>query len=229
MIDSARMLSGLYGGIMDYAYEGFYARFDTAGKDAGFVLGGADTLVGDVFTVDFRADEDGSTTAWLINRFGGELGFVNAATTYKLQVATARGLTVRALLSFVAYTEGQNPSPFWGEVAVVCTPDNEPLFDTYVQNLSKAMAGGVRPNVDLSMPEIQKLVESQGTWVPVDRVDRPAFDKGTALVKDRRSVSENMIEQSRKGNIGCYAAAIICTIAIVVAIGYFVGGALGLF
>lgn len=214
---------------MEYSYEGFYTRFDTASAEDGGILAGADTLVGDVFTVDFRVDSYGATTAWLVNRFGGDLGFLNAADTYRLQVATARGLVVRALLSFVAYTENQEPSPFWGEVAIVCTPSSEPLFDAFVEGLSKTMAEGVRPDVNLGEPELRKLVEADGSWVPSGRIPYPAKKPGTALVKSRRSFSENMVEEGRKGNVGCYAVSIVSLIAIVAGIVYLVGSSLGFF
>ena len=214
---------------MDYTYDGFYTRFDTASKDAGGLLMGADTLVGDVFTVDFRTDANGSTTAWLVNRFGGDLGFLSAADTYRLQVAAARGLSVRALLSFVAYTEDQTPSPYWGEVAVVCTPANDPDFEEYLRTLGKNMASGVRPSVSLGEPEIRKIAETGGTWLPAERVALPERKPGTAFVKTQRSITENMVEQGRRGNVGCYIVSIAFIVAVVLGVIYFLGRMIGFF
>lgn len=213
---------------MDYTYDGFYARFDTVSKDAGSMLMGADTLVGDVFSVDFRTDESGKTSAWLVNRFGGDLGFLNAADSYRLQVAAARGQNVRALLSFVAFTEEQGPGPYWGEVAIICTPSDQPVFDEFVSTLSKSMASGVRPAVSLGEPELRKLVESGGSWLPNDRVALPNFKPGTAVVKSNRSITDNIVEQGRKGNAGCYAVSIAFIAVLVVGALYFLGRMIGI-
>lgn len=214
---------------MDYTYDGFYTRFDTASKDAGGLLMGADTLVGDVFTVDFRTDSNGSTVAWLVNRFGGDLGFLNSADTYRLQVASARGLNVCGLLSFVAYTEDQTPSPYWGEVAIVCTPANDPHFAEFVKTLGKSMATGVRPSVALGEPELRKIEETGGTWLPAERVATPERKPGTAFVKSQRSITENMVEQGRKGNIGCYIISIAFIVVVVLGVLYFLGRMINLF
>ena len=54
-------------------YFGTYARFETISKREAAPLLGADNLVGDEFSIDFQI-EDGTSIAWLKNRFGAVIG-----------------------------------------------------------------------------------------------------------------------------------------------------------
>ena len=81
---------------MDQSYEGFYAHYDTPTKKVGASLMGADTLVGDDLKVDFRTEE-GRVTAWLLNKFDAEVGFLDVDGSRKLQLANARGQKIAPL------------------------------------------------------------------------------------------------------------------------------------
>lgn len=85
-------------------YFGSYARFDTKSKKDAAPLLGADNAVGDAFDIVFLSEE-GVSVAWLKNRFDRLVGFFNAEFSRKLHILSARGWTVKAFLSFVAYTD----------------------------------------------------------------------------------------------------------------------------
>ena len=69
------------------------------------------------------------------------------------------------------------------------------------------------------MQSVDKLVNGSTSWFPTDKAAMPKMGKGSSVVKDHRTPNERLIEQSRKGNIGCYVlswAFIIGIIALIV-------------
>ena len=196
-------------------YYGTYRRFDTESKNEGALLLGADNLVGDVFEIDF-ATEDGKARAWMKNKFGRRVAFFDAEFSRKLSVFEARGWAVKALLSFVAYSDTPEPGIYWGEAAIICyNPSISSSVDRFAENLSRHLSEGVRPDVALGKQAAENLVSSNGDWIPKKRVPLPEKTKGSAIVKSRRSASEKLIEQGRKGNKGCYLLSILFFAALI--------------
>ena len=212
---------------MDHSYKGFYARIDTPSKDVGAVLAGPDSLVGDDFDVIFKTEE-GRVVAWLKNKFGAEVGFFDVDGSRNLQLANARDLKIRALLSFVAYSESDDDSPYWGEVAVFCyNPAHADVFDPFVDRVAVKLAEGIRPEVNLGNQAVEHLFESKD-WMPSKTLPMPERRPGVAVLKDRQSMSEKMIEQGRAGNKGCYAISILFLAAVVLGLAYLGARALGI-
>lgn len=202
----------------DIPYFGTYARFDTASKKDAAVLLGADNLVGDVFDIEF-VTEDGVRTAWMKNRFGAMVGFFEPGTSRDLSLCEARGFRMQALLSFIAYSESPEPGEYWGEAAIICyDPKDAEAFECFTGNIAARMMDGIRPEVDLGEQGYAKVVESKGTWKPTKTVSLPSKQAGVAILKTRRSVSEKMIEQGRKGNKGCYILSWIFLLALITGI-----------
>lgn len=196
-------------------YFGTYARFETASKREAAALLGADNLVGDAFDIVFEK-ENGTSIAWLRNRFDGMIGYLDADTSRMLQVFLARGWSLHAVLSFVAFSDSPKPGHYWGQVALLCYDKKyEQAFDNFLTTISKRLAAGVRPDVSLGEQGIGKVIESDGSWTPKDTVKLPPKEEGTAIVKDSRKLSEKLIEQSRQGNKGCYAASWLVLLGII--------------
>lgn len=211
---------------MDQSYEGFYARYDTPSKKVGSMLMGPDSLVGDNLKVDFRT-EDGRIVVWLLNKFDAEVGFLEADGSRKLQLAQARGQEIRALLSFVAYSDMPDPGHYWGEAAFICfNPAYADEMNAFADRVAVRMADGVRPDINLGSSAVQKIFD-EPDWLPADTVPFPKKEKGMAILKDRQSASEKMIEQGRAGNKGCYAVSVIFIVVVVLAIAYGVAHAFG--
>ena len=84
-------------------YFGTYARFNTLSKKDAAILLGADNPIGDVFEIVFQTD-NGVSTAWMKNRFGALIGFLDAELSRQLSILAAREWKLQALLSFVAFT-----------------------------------------------------------------------------------------------------------------------------
>lgn len=200
---------------METTYTGFYARFDTTSKKDAAVLLGADNLVGDVFDIEFVTN-DAQPVAWMKNRFGKLVGFFDASTTRRLRVLHARDWKLKAILSFVAYTDSPEPGEYWGEAALLCfAPEHEQVFTTFTQGVAKRIMDGVRPEVDLGEQGVKQILDSNGTWSPAKTVPMPSKKGGTVIMKSHRKASEKLIEQGRKGNKGCYAVSWLFLLALV--------------
>lgn len=196
-------------------YFGTYHRFETASKkDAGRLLG-ADNLVGDLYHIECTLE--GSThKAWLVSRFDQRIGYFDPEFSRDLSILAARELTLTAVLSFIAYTEAPDPGHYWGEVAVLAyDPSLADDFEPFVQNISLRMQDGIRMAVTLDAGGVERVLESRGTWIPEQTVPLPEREKGTVIMKSRRSLSEKAIEQGRKGNKGCYIVSWAFLLAVI--------------
>lgn len=199
-------------------YFGAYARFETSSKKEGSALVGADNLVGDLFSIEFVTTE-GTTIAWMKNRFGALVGFFDENLSRRLAIMKARGWKLQALLSFVAYTDAPEPSKYWGEAAVVAfDPQYEEAFDLFLSQVGKRLAEGVRPEVDLGAQAVQSVVENGGRWQPSRTIPLPKREAGTVIMKSRRKFSEKIIEMGRSRAIGCYIVSWAFLLAVAAAI-----------
>lgn len=199
-------------------YYGTYARFDTVSKKEASALVGADNLVGDVFEIVF-VTENGQTVAWAKNKFERTIGFFDAAVSRQLSILKARGWTLKATLSFIAYTDTPEPGHYWGEMALICfDPSADAVFSNFLQGVGSKLEEGIRPNVDLSESGISQVIENKGSWIPKKREPLPERKTGTVIMKSRRKMSEKVIEQGRKRNKGCYVVSWAFLIALVVGI-----------
>ncbi len=196
-------------------YFGKYARFDTASKREASAMLGSDNLVGDVFNIVFEA-EDGKSVAWIKNRFDTKIGYLDDKQTHELQLLAARGWKLHALLAFFAYTDEPEPGFYWGQVALMCyEPQYEHAFDNFLQGVSKKLGSGTRLNIALGTKGINRVIESDGAWLPKDKVRLPSMDKSSVIMKSHRTWNERLIEQGRRGNRGCIVISWIVLLAIV--------------
>ena len=204
---------------MNQIYEGYYARFDTPDKAVGSMLMGPDHLVGDDYEVFFKTEE-GRVVAWVRNKFGAETGFFDVDTSRKLQLANAREMAIRAVLSYVAYSDEPDPGLYWGQMAVFCfAPRYAAEMNAFIDRVAARIGEGTRPAIDLGSQAVSKVVDDP-SWFPTETMPLPQKEAGMAVLKDHRSMSEKMIEQGRAGNKGCYAVSIAFIVIVVLAIIY---------
>lgn len=204
---------------MDQSYLGFYARFDTVSKSEAAVLTGPDNLVGDDFEVFFKTEND-KVVAWLRNKFGKEIGFLDVEASRKLQLAHARNQKIRAILSFVAFSDTPEPGIYWGQVAVFCyNPAYGKEMDAFIDRVAAKISENIRPEINLGSQAVAKIFEEPG-WLPSKHIPLPERQSGTAILKDHRTLSEKMIEQGRARNKGCYAISWLFIILVLAAIIY---------
>lgn len=207
-------------------YAGSYEQFDTVSKKEASALLGADNIVGDRFSIEFKT-ENGVVTAWMKNKFDALVGYFNPEVSRQLQIYQARGWRITALLSFVAYTDTPSPGMYWGQAALICyDPRNHPdAFETFISAVGKMMEDSIRPDISLSRDGVNHVIENNGNWTPTARIPLPNKERGMAVLKRRRKISEGIIEQGRAGNKGCYAIswAFIAIVIIAVIIGAYFG------
>ena len=212
--------------MVDYSYEGFYARFDVVSQKDGAMLMGKDNLVGDDYEIVIKTD-GGTNVAWAKNRFGAEVGFFDVDASRKLSLAKARGQNIRALLAYVAFSDAPEPGHYWGQMALFCyNPAYAAEMDAFVNRCAAKMADGVRPKIDLGSKAVEKIFK-ETDWLPEETVPLPKKESGTAVLKDHRTMSEKVVEQGRAGNKGCYAISWAFIIVVVLAIVYFVAHMIG--
>lgn len=214
----------------DMRYFGQYMPFKTKTKREGLFLTNADNLIGDEYTISFEVEE-GRTVAWLINRFGDKVGFFSPSDTYTLDVYRAREWNLHALLSLVLFTDEHDDQPgaYWGEMAVIACPNRyEEEISTYIEGLKAELAKGVRPEVDLTVVQIDEMLAKGGNWISSDHRSSWKQEKGTVVMKESRSLLEGVIEEGRKGNVGCYIVSYAFIAALVIGAGYLAAKFFGL-
>lgn len=203
-------------------YFGKYERFETASKKDAASLLGADNLVGDIYSIDIEII-DGRQRAWLVSRFNARIGYFDDKFSRKLSLLQAQGLICKAILSFVAFTENADEGEYWGDMAVICyNPAYETEFESFMKGVSAKLADGVRPKIDFGSDGADKVIESAGSWMPKQTVSYPdkGQNKGTAIIKRRRSVTDKLVEQGRAGNKGCYVISWVVLLALVALVVY---------
>lgn len=199
-------------------YFGTYQTFETVSKKDAAVLLGADNLVGDRYTIEIELDGD-AHKAWLISRFDQRIGFFDGKFSRRLSILKANGLELTSILSFVAYTDMPEPGHYWGEMAVIAyNPAHKEAFERFITTVCTRMFDNVRTRVNFDAEGVERIISSGGSWVPEQTVPMPSKKKGTVIMKSKRSVSEKLIEQGRKGNKGCYVVSWAFIIALVAAL-----------
>lgn len=203
---------------MAQRYFGCYETFDTTGKDQGGALLSADNLVGDEFDVQLEINDQGHK-AWLVNRFGKRIGFFAPSFSRKLSIMAAEGMTLKAVLSFVAYSTEPEPGRYWGEAAVIAyAPAYTEEFERFIANIGARMADGVRTNIAFDNAAIDRIIDSDGTWVPSQTVPLPKNRKDMRVMKDKRSFTDKLVEQGRSRNTGCLIGSWAFIIAVILLI-----------
>ncbi len=189
------------------SYFGSYGTFQAPEREQGVHLLSADSLVGDELAFEVR-NEGGKTTVVLANRFGGEIGVLDAKTAHDVQLCQARGWNVRLLLASVYVKQASKESHMghWGEVVLMAyAPECADSFDVFTRNMARLLGEGIRPEVDLMQSSVAQVIDSGGAWQPNGR--RAAISKeGNVLVKGRLSMNDKLVEQARKRNPGCMVA-----------------------
>ncbi|MDD5807415.1 MAG: hypothetical protein PUD02_08790 [Eggerthellales bacterium] len=210
-------------------YFGSYVRFDTTDSKSGAVIDGPDNAVGDIGEVVLKLDADMNNVAWLQNRFGQIIGYLDRNTSHKVEVFSAKGWTIKYVLSFCACTmEGVNMD-YWGQVALIAyAPRYASEFERFLDAFAQRAGEGFRPDPQLSQETITQILTDPQSWTPSGKVKIPRGGKGTAILKDHRTNHDKLLDQARKGNKGCYFIG-YAFIGVLIALALLGLHALGLF
>jgi hypothetical protein len=205
-------------------YFGDYFKFNTTSKDDAAQLFNADNLIGDSFTIEFKI-LNSEHRVWLINKFNKRIGYLSPNDSKTISLLNAEGLEIKCILSFVAFTDHPDEGFYWGEVALIAfNPAYEIFFNRFIKNISKRIGDGIRPTINLKQSAVSKIIDSEGNWNPETVVPFPDKEKGTVIIKKRRTLLDNAIEQGRSKNKGCYIISwlfILLLISVIVFLIYF--------
>ena len=199
-------------------FYGTYTKFACETKQQSSLLLSADCMIGDICSIEFVV-ENGTTIAWIVNKYGARLVSIDEKTCRRLQEYQVRGFSIKALYAFLAFNDNIKNKPYWGEFAIVAYSNNYTSeFEQFIDGISKLLAKGIRPNLDFNPSTIEKIISSKGLWQPTNKLANLKLDKGVAIVKSKRSNLDNIIEQGRSGNIGCWivSAFIFAVIALLI-------------
>ncbi len=203
-------------------YKGEYVRF-TALDPKGTDFMGADNPVGDCYEIDIRDEKEGYR-AYLVNRFGKRVGYLENRIIRPIQLAQAKAWIVHAYLSFVAFTAARSddcPAMYWGQMAVlIYDPAIASSMESFEASLSRKMADGARPQVDFGASALEQLLKNPKDWFPSNKAPKPKMAKGSSMVKDHQTPNERLVEQARSKNKGCYAVSLAFIVAVVAFILY---------
>lgn len=207
-------------------YFGSYGRFKATERTMGAVLASADTIVGDELSL-VVVQEHGGSEIWLDNRFGGRCGKLDAQTAHEVQLCLARGWDVHVLLVAVYQVRGQDASQYWGEVAICAYPASKAaVLDVFVGKVAEKLKEGVRVELNLQDESLEQIERADGDWLPVGRHALPE-QEGTALIKDRVSLNEQMVEAARRRNPGCMVVGWAFIALLVVGVAWLIARLLG--
>ena len=200
-------------------YFGTYHSFQTAdSKDAAYLIG-SDNIVGDAYRVDIEI-EDGAHKAWLVNRFEKKVGFFGPDFSRELSLLRAQDMDLIALLSFVAFTEEEDQGRYWGEMAVIgYSPADRGAFIEFAHKVAEKLGDGIRPDLAIGEQGVQEIIDNNGNWLPSKRIPALEKKKGTAVIKQRRSMMDKTVELGRSGNKGCYIvswAFLLIVVALII-------------
>lgn len=185
-------------------YFGTYQTFRTASRKEAAALLGSDNLVGDLYTIECTL-EHGEHKAWMVNRFGARVGYFDSVFSRELSLKKAQNMALIAILSFVAFSEQPEPGEYWGEAAVIgYDPQEASIFDVFTKGIAGLIGKGIRPQVSFDGKAVDEIIDSKGAWLPSNRVPLPEKQKGMAILKRKRSFTDSLVEEGRKGNKGCY-------------------------
>lgn len=200
-------------------YFGEYATFEVASKKESGILLGADNMVGDIYDISIEL-QNGIYKAWIDNRFGQRIGYFDPDESRNLSLAAADGLVLKAILSFVAFTNHPGEGHYWGGMAIIgYNPVYKEEFSVFINGVSKKISDDIRPKLDFGKEGIEKIIESNGEWIPTQTIPLPEVNKGMAILKRKRKMMDKLIEQGRSKNKGCYVASwifLLCLVALIV-------------
>ena len=196
-------------------YFGTYQTFQTASRKDAAALLGSNNLVGDQYAIECTI-ESGVQKAWLVNRFGSRIGYFDPDFSRQLSLLRAQGLTLVGILSFVAFSEQPEPGEYWEEAAVIAyDARDQKAFTCFVEGVGTLIGKGIRPALTFDGAAVERIAETQGAWLPTDRVPLPEKKKGMAILKRQRSMTDRLVEKGRQGNKGCYLLSWAFLLALV--------------
>lgn len=157
----------------------------------------------------------------LLSRGDVAMGFLPDKVFNRVNKLLDEGWTCRAFASAVIIDKVSDITQV--EAAIICyRPDVAASLEAFVDMLTKHMAKGDRPVIDLSSKEVEHVIEGAGQGSEIKLQKLPKLEKGRAYYKTRRMVTENMAYAAAEGNKGCYVGLFIVVFLVIFSIVSFI-------
>ena len=200
-------------------YFGTYAIGKPTTKEEAGRLLGADNIIGDIYKI-VTDMKDGKHLARVVNRFGNTPCYFNNEFSKQLSLNEAKGFRNYAILTCVGFTQNEKEGEHWAEFAIISFPENEiRTWSVFVDEVSKEVKKDRRPEVDLSIEDVQTVIQNKGHFLPTSQHPKIEKKRGQIILKSRVKLTDMMIEQGRKKNPGCYIVGwmfLLGTVALIV-------------
>ena len=164
--------------------------------------------------------KDGKHLARVVNRFGNTPCYFNKEVSKQLSLNEAKGFRNYAILTCVGFTQNKKEGEHWAEFAIISFPEIEiKTWSVFVDEVSKAVKKDRRPEVHLSLTDVQNIINNKGCFVPAAQHPKIEKKRGQIILKSRVKLTDRLIEQWRKKNPGCYIVGwmfLLGTVALIV-------------
>ena len=192
------------GSVFDSGYYGTYEQLENIGPDESARLRGNATVIGQRLSIELLEDEDGERCARVIAGTTSCIGELPSQVVNHLFRTKERGWSCFAALSYIWFDGSQNL--YIGEVAVIAySPERAEIIERYATNLLDRISKGEHPTPRLSDHDLNRLVESNGTWNDAKSVSPPKFKKGSNCVpyQTKRTFATSLASSAAAGKAGC--------------------------
>ena len=212
-------------------YFAKYVRGFANNKEQAAKLFNSDNIVGDLFQIKTNI-KDGKHTSSIYNKFGESPVFFNEEISREIEILKSKNMNIVGILSLVGFSEDKSEereSNYWAEFLIIAYPKNySEEFNNFVNNASKKLSNGTRPDVSLNKQEVEKVISTKGQWFPSKTKKMPKKEKGTVFLRTRKTFKDRIIEQGRKKNIGCYIVSWVFLLLFVTFLIYFISRIVGI-
>lgn len=196
-------------------YFGTYAIGKPTTKEEAGRLLGADNIIGDIYKIVTEMN-DGKHVAKVLNRFGNTPCKFDEEISKQLSLNEAKGFRSYVILTCVGFTQREGEGEHWAEFAIISFPDSEiDTWSVFVDEVSKAIKNDKRPEIDLSLEDVQNIIDRKGHFVPTTQHPKIEKKRGRIILKSRVKFTDKMIEHGRNKNPGCYILGWVFLLAVV--------------
>lgn len=182
-------------------------------------LAGPNSIVGNNF--DLRFDIHKKTCS-IINKFNQKVAQVNSKNYDELVLLYNKQFCFRCILTYVAYKDVNGGKRFGEFLIISFNNKDKQNFSNFCSIIQNKIAHASRPEISLDDFEYKKICETNGSWQPKKFLKWTKLDKNTAIIKNKISFIERLIEAARNKNPGCYFFTILFLLIIIAIIVFIV-------
>jgi len=195
------------------SYVAFYQEFSPEGDRGKRFIIGFEGIIG--ATIDSRATKIGRE---LLGFDGSVVANVSGREYQRLNSLEQSGWTVECRMAISLYRANQRE--FFAEALWVAYDsslgEDSLAIKAFIENVSDRLATGIRPNVELSQEQFERILSSHGRWHHTENIPLHRLPTGVLVHRRKRSFSEWLIQIALKHRAASNIATLILLVAIIV-------------